>query len=47
MLGQVLMPVKIFFCYAHEDEALLNQLVIYQQFGFLHTLGEGSPMRFM
>jgi tetratricopeptide (TPR) repeat protein len=22
----MLMPVKIFFCYAHEDEALLNQL---------------------
>ena len=20
------MPVKIFFCYAHEDEALLNKL---------------------
>lgn len=23
------MPVKIFFCYAHEDEALLDQLKRY------------------
>src|SRR5438105_103359 len=25
-LGEVLMPVKIFCCYAHEDEPLLNKL---------------------
>src|SRR5579884_2809755 len=33
------MPVKIFFCYAHEDEALLNKLKIYlkplQRQGFI------------
>jgi WD40 repeat protein len=29
LVGKEHMPIKIFFCYAHEDEKLLNQLMIH------------------